>query len=343
MSADLPSVAAIPVNRKPKSGSSRLTRQSGSRTGSCQSRNSGRVPDGDSGFEYIVEVSGRAHEAMIQRALAHEFAEIRTIERRRAAGADVAPDSAPNRLARDAPVPDADVPAREALSPHDMGRLAELEMLAQLARQDLDEGTAALYRDEAQRLADHLGLVGDTPDAAARRLLALAAMAETTDLPEFIRTIAAEAETNPFLSPLKGTVEHVMGILADRYALAEQIDRGLGVRQEANSKSFIPERVDAPRERQNFTSRKEVVLREGGPNCAAGGCACLQPSAEAKPGQCRRSCPAGRHRTCTTGPGTARSDKVQIGRCRLSVIDARYGRRAVPGQLRRRPDAAGDG
>ncbi|MEM9430987.1 MAG: hypothetical protein AAGA32_16020, partial [Pseudomonadota bacterium] len=206
---------------------------------------------------YVVEVSGRAHEAVIARAIAHELAEIDAIETRRARGT-LDPD-APNRLAPGAEAPDPDIPARDALSPHDIGRIAEFEAMARrLADVPPDSDEAAFLTTEAHRLAEHLGLTGDTDAAAARRRLA--AEVAGADGPLLTR-LALSASESPFAQPLRGTTEYVMGILADRLALAEKIDRMLGDDRRRTGKldddlKPILERV--------YYSETERVLREAG-------------------------------------------------------------------------------
>ncbi|WP_407567253.1 glycosyltransferase [Polymorphospora sp. A560] len=114
----------------------------------------GRVPPEDGG--YRVELSDRAGEHAIARAVAHEVAELAAIRQRADAGLDLS-------------VPDVLRPGEHVdgatLSPHDLGRLAEVEVLADLLD---DPATAAHARSELDRLRDHLGLRPDDPGAADR-------------------------------------------------------------------------------------------------------------------------------------------------------------------------------
>ncbi|MEU1751846.1 hypothetical protein ABZ436_04165 [Micromonospora matsumotoense] len=112
------------------------------------------------GGGWRVELSDRATDVNVARAVAHEAAELEAIGQRAAGGLDPF-------------TPDALTPAVPAdhtgLSPHDLGRLAEVEVLADLLR---DPAQAAYARTELRALRDHLGLHPDDPGAAARlRLL----------------------------------------------------------------------------------------------------------------------------------------------------------------------------
>ncbi|MEV6376161.1 hypothetical protein [Micromonospora musae] len=118
----------------------------------------GTVPPEGGGWR--VELSDRASDVNVARAVAHEAAELTAIRERADGGLDPF-------------TPDALVPGAMAdgatLSPHDHGRLAEAEVLADLLR---DPAQAANARTELRALRDHLGLHPDDPGAAARlRLL----------------------------------------------------------------------------------------------------------------------------------------------------------------------------
>ncbi|MEU1603555.1 hypothetical protein [Micromonospora matsumotoense] len=118
----------------------------------------GSVPPDGGGWR--VELSDRATDVNVARAVAHEAAELEAIGQRAAGGLDpFTPDAlTPGALADHA-----------GLSPHDLGRLAEVEVLADLLR---DPAQAAYARTELRALRDHLGLHPDDPGAAARlRLL----------------------------------------------------------------------------------------------------------------------------------------------------------------------------
>ncbi|BCJ68638.1 glycosyltransferase [Polymorphospora rubra] len=117
----------------------------------------GRIPPEDGG--YRIELSDRAGDHAIARAVAHEVAELAAIRQRADAGLDL---SAPDVLRPGEHVDGA------TLSPHDLGRLAEVEVLADLLD---DPATAAHARSELDRLRDHLGLRPDDPGAADRLAL----------------------------------------------------------------------------------------------------------------------------------------------------------------------------
>jgi hypothetical protein len=144
--------------------------------------------------EYEILVSARAPEGTLERALAHELTEIRAAHGR----ADI-PDAlrpggfgaGPGRAK-----------GKAELSPHDRGRLAELEVLSRqiaAARESGNEPQLARLRDESQRLLAHLGLVDDTPAARARLE---AVQSETDGQPAVRQLLDAEieaAQNNPFL------------------------------------------------------------------------------------------------------------------------------------------------
>jgi len=117
-------------------------------------------PDPQTGG-YIVEVSGGAQAHHVERALAHELAEIRA-GHGRTETADVltpsraAPESAPGS-------------ARPRLSPHDEGRLAELGVIARDLRNARSPSERSRLLADAQALVEHLGLLGSDPASARRR------------------------------------------------------------------------------------------------------------------------------------------------------------------------------
>src|SRR5262249_49898533 len=115
----------------------------------------GTVPPEGGG--YRIEVSDRASELAVPRAIGHEVAEVEAIRQRQAGGVDLTtPD-----LVRPG---EADVSG--GLSPHDLGRLAEIDHLLRL-REDPAHGAYAA--GELAALRDHLGLAADDPGAAVRR------------------------------------------------------------------------------------------------------------------------------------------------------------------------------
>ncbi|MCI4065038.1 hypothetical protein MRQ36_21720 [Micromonospora sp. R77] len=122
----------------------------------------GHLPPPDGG--YRIEVSDRAGDLAVPRAIRHEVAELNAIGERARAGLDL---DVPNVL-RPGAVPDGPLPTRGDLSPHDLGRLAERDYLHELAR---DPEHAAHARSELDALDRHLGLHPDDPGASARRQL----------------------------------------------------------------------------------------------------------------------------------------------------------------------------
>jgi hypothetical protein len=108
---------------------------------------------------YRIELSDRAADATVARAVAHEVAELSAIRAREAGGLEASfPDALrPGPLAEGA-----------TLSPHDMGRLAEVDALAHMLA---DPARAPNARAELTALRDHLGLRPDDSGAAARREL----------------------------------------------------------------------------------------------------------------------------------------------------------------------------
>ncbi|HEU4426194.1 MAG TPA: zeta toxin family protein [Pilimelia sp.] len=118
----------------------------------------GTVPPDGGG--YRIELSDRAADLAITRAVAHEVAELSAILQRAADGLDL---SVPDVLRP------GDVADGARLSPHDAGRLAEVDVLARLLG---DPEHAAYARSELAALRDHLGLRPDEPGSAARRDLA---------------------------------------------------------------------------------------------------------------------------------------------------------------------------
>ena len=123
----------------------------------------GRVPPEGGG--YRIEVSDRAADLAVARAVAHEVAEVSAIRQRAADGLDLTtPD-----LLRPGALADGPPPGARDLSPHDLGRLAEVEVLARMLE---NPELAPHARAELAALRDHLGLRADDAGAAVRRGLA---------------------------------------------------------------------------------------------------------------------------------------------------------------------------
>ncbi len=121
---------------------------------------------------YRVRLSARAPEGVLERALAHELTEIH----RRHGASDLPDQLKPGGFGPAASSPAAPPPR---LSPHDHGRLAELDVLARqiaVAQAEADPQLATRLQEETQRLLEHLGLTGDTPAAMARRALVRTAL-----------------------------------------------------------------------------------------------------------------------------------------------------------------------
>jgi hypothetical protein len=118
--------------------------------------------------EYTITVSGGASRRHVERALAHELAEIHA-GHGRTQGRDVL------RARGGSPV---DAEGRPQLSPHDQGRIAEIRVIArQLAAGPKRDERAMLLQD-LESLADHLGLGSGDAHAAARVRVVLAALGE---------------------------------------------------------------------------------------------------------------------------------------------------------------------
>ncbi|MDO9505103.1 hypothetical protein [Hydrogenophaga sp.] len=155
------------------------------------------------GDRVTIVVSERASPAQIQRALAHEFAELRF---NRHARADTL------RPGGKAPTPP-DVNTH--LSRHDRGRIAEIEQLArqiEAARSRGDGAAVTRLQDEAGRLVAHLGLVHGE-GAPSRTALARAAMPPESAGARLLGDFVEAGRRNPMLEPL-GTGFDDLSVLA---------------------------------------------------------------------------------------------------------------------------------
>ncbi|HWU89390.1 MAG TPA: hypothetical protein VN253_19150, partial [Kofleriaceae bacterium] len=131
---------------------------------------------------YVIQLSDELDASHVKRAIAHEVAELRALR-------DLAGH-------HEHPRPDALRPGatRAALSPHDRGRLAEIEVLAaQLASPTATADAKAHARTELAALVEHLGLREGEPGAAARFELAAAHLGERARA-ELARTRGATAD-----------------------------------------------------------------------------------------------------------------------------------------------------
>jgi hypothetical protein len=156
--------------------------------------------------EYIVRVSKGAPAISLKRGIAHELVEIHA-----------------NHLTTEVPQEHALAPNSKAtkLSPHDEGRLAEMRVLAEDLHTARGADREALL-DEAQKLAAHLGLTGNTEDAAARRELAFGHLGK--GLPEnWLKVAISGSEENPLRQRVQGDLSKDLNILSKRIELAQQL------------------------------------------------------------------------------------------------------------------------
>ncbi len=170
---------------------------------------------------YTIEVSTGAHPQQVERALAHELGEIRARESGSTATKDALAPSSSSRQ----------------LSPHDHGRLAELEVIARhLDRANAAEDTAnaARLRDDAEQLADHLGLVGDSAAAKKRAELALANLPKDSPARALLESAIATAGTNPFLQGRSGN-------LSDLEIVTRQYERAVAMNDPALIREAVAE------------------------------------------------------------------------------------------------------
>jgi len=171
--------------------------------------------------EYTVQVSARARPEMVERALAHELAEIRATHRAQSLPDALRPGGHGARPLAPGTTPE--------LSPHDRGRLAELEVLARQigeARQSGHSARAAQLGDEAQRLVAHMGLAGDSEASAARRGLATDGLPAASPARALIGEAVAGAATNPFLQRRPADVGDDLDLLARQLDHARTLGDG---------------------------------------------------------------------------------------------------------------------
>ncbi|MFN8444200.1 MAG: hypothetical protein U0175_25685 [Caldilineaceae bacterium] len=154
---------------------------------------------------YTIKVSEGAHAHHIERALAHELAEIKHIESggRRTGGDALAAGS-----------------QQKDLSAHDVGRIAELDVIAkqiQAAKQQGDEALIKQLTEEGQQLVSHLGLVHGDEAATARRALLEPHLPANSEAKALLDPLINGARTNKNLAP-----GH---LLQDEHHLEVQINR----------------------------------------------------------------------------------------------------------------------
>jgi len=166
------------------------------------------------GDRVTIIVSERASPAQIQRALAHEFTELRF---NRHARADTL------RPGGKAPTPP-DVNTH--LSRHDRGRIAEIEHLArqiEVARSRGDGAAVTRLQDEAGRLVAHLGLVHGE-GAPSRTALARAALPPDSAGARLLGDFVEAGRSNPMLEPLGAGFDD-LSVLARQAAYQRTLGR----------------------------------------------------------------------------------------------------------------------
>ena len=173
------------------------------------------VREGDG---YTIRIARGAPSEAVERALAHELAEIRAVHPSEGSTREHA--LAPGATTKD-------------LSPHDRGRLSELQVLArQFNEAPAESPKRYALQDEAERLAAHLGLTGDSPQANARLGRAVAALGEGP-AGAFLENAAKTARSNPFLERLYGDPVHDLRVLNRRL---EQVARMGGTQGERKAR-----------------------------------------------------------------------------------------------------------
>jgi hypothetical protein len=172
----------------------------------------GKVPPEGGG--YRIEISDHIADVNIPRAVAHEVAEISALRVREAAGLDL---TAPDSLRRGAH------PYGAELSPHDLGRLAEAEVLTRMLD---DPATADYARSELAHLRDHLGLAEGERGADGRRELIDGELS-----PEAREALLGDRAVDH--APARSTVDHTRSIVDDSAAPPR-----------AHSALAVPETVD---------------------------------------------------------------------------------------------------
>jgi hypothetical protein len=177
--------------------------------------------------EYRVSVSSATPPEAVERALAHEFTEIRHVHGREATAIpdDFLTTGTPSENAqRRRGMPE--------FSPHDKARIAELDVLAQqleFARAVSDQPGAHRTQEEIQKLLSHLGLLEDSPEAYAR-----------------LRAVRAEVELLPLIdvgasavSPLQVLDQQITTAhLAEFDSLAAQMAQARMIGDERNLLQF---------------------------------------------------------------------------------------------------------
>ncbi|WP_228025256.1 hypothetical protein [cf. Phormidesmis sp. LEGE 11477] len=173
--------------------------------------------------DYQISLSARAHPDAIARALAHELTEISVGHGREMIADALRPGGLGAR-----PLSEGETPQ---LSAHDQARLAELDVLGRLLHEANAEGNqprAAQIRDEAERLALHLGLVGDSDAVMARRQVVSEVLSDHAIARVLLFQSADRVADNPFLQPRSNDIAADLELLTRQLTRAQEIgDSGL--------------------------------------------------------------------------------------------------------------------
>lgn len=169
-------------------------------------------PDPNTPNGYVIKISRGTPASEVQRALAHELVEIRAVHGTKGEQPDALGSGGTAR----------------SLSPHDRGRLAELDVMArQMAALDPNHPATAATRlrllDEAQRLVDHLGLRGDSGADDRRRIIARRELPEGSPARGLLDEALRTAADNPFLQQSTGKISEDLALLARRLAHARAL------------------------------------------------------------------------------------------------------------------------
>ena len=204
------------------------------------------------GGEYQVQISRGARPEAVERALAHELAEISARHKTEGQPPD-ALTPAPRR-------PGAEAVSK--LSPHDEGRLAELNVLGRrLAELPFDSPPYRATLDEAQRLAAHLGLVGESEGVPLRQKLAREALSDGLGR-AILENAITTALDNPFLQRLTGEFAEDMKLLRRRVEHARSLGEAAG--EVVPRTTFTPETTKwTSLEARTIETIRQLLLREG--------------------------------------------------------------------------------
>jgi hypothetical protein len=204
--------------------------------------------------EYIITVSPGARADHVERAIAHELAEIRA-GHGRTAGDDIL---TPAR--RRAPRPD-DPPPR--LSPHDEGRLAELRVIARQLETARSAAARGRLMGELDALVQHLGLTNSVEGSAMRRALVAQAIGDLGDARFHVlgaverhMPAASAAEDVAAMRRVAGAGEGL--VEAEMQRLPSGPAEGPGVVRAWHATDDTPERAHANRVRVESSNRAQA-------------------------------------------------------------------------------------